>query len=387
MAGSSIMIVAGEQSGENYGALLARELQEGDPGVRLFGIGGDLMRDAGVNLLFHVRELAFMGFAEVIRHLPFIRKVMKRCVDALDQFKPDTVVLIDYPGFNLRFARRAKERGIRVIYYISPQVWAWGSSRVEKMKGLIDHMIVVFPFEEELYAQAGIPATFVGHPIVETLATGSSRADFLRTHELEDRPLLALLPGSRRQEILRHLPVFAKAAIELKQKHGCAVAVAKASAVPRDCYDGILKTSAGISIVENDTHRLLEHAHAAIVASGTATVETAFYLTPMVVAYRTNPLTYLIGKQLINVRHIGMINILAGKQVAPEIIQYQLTADNLIRVVDPYLLDEQLYRNAIDNLRKVKSLLGKRGASAKAAGIILRTGKNETSPSLEKTPG
>ncbi len=387
MPDRTIMIVAGEQSGENYGALLARALREHDPGLRLFGIGGNRMQEAGVEILFHVRQLAFMGFAEVLRHLPFIRKVMNRCVAALEEFQPDTVVLIDYPGFNLRFARHAKARGIRVIYYVSPQVWAWGSSRVEKMKELIDHMIVVFPFEEELYGRAGMPATFVGHPIVETLAAGSSRTDFMDSHKLEDHALLALLPGSRRQEIARHLPVFAKAAMKLKEIHGCTVAVARTSAVPRELYDDVLTRYPGICIVEDDTHRLLEHAHAAIVASGTATVETAFYLTPMVVAYRTNLLTYLIGKRIINVRHIGMVNILAEKQVAPEIIQYQLTAENLVNAVEPYFTDTALYKETIDELKKVRSLLGTPGASGKAAEIILQKDAGDPRNLLQKKSG
>ena len=365
----TIMIIAGEASGDLYGARLMRAFRAIHPEASFFGIGGDLMREEGAELLYHISQTAIMGFVEVAKHYPFLKQVFGDCEKTYAERRPDAVVLIDYPGFNLRFARKVKEAGGRVLYYISPQVWAWGKNRARKMAGIIDHLACVFPFEEELFNDAGIPTTFVGHPLAEILED-TSRQDFLSAHGLsDDRPVLGLFPGSREQEIRRLLPAMLEGAELLRERTGCTVAIG-AARQPDEMYAPYLRGFEHVRLVRGATHALMQHSHAAVVASGTATVETAWYGTPMVIVYRASWLNYQIGKRLVNVPNIGMVNILAGHRIVPELLQDDVRPDYIYDYMIPYCIKPDRRAATIQALRQVRNKLGDPGASSRTAGLL-----------------
>ncbi len=367
--GPSFMMVAGESSGDMYGARAAAALRNRAPGVRIFGIGGDLMEGEDCECLYHVRDTSVMGFIEVARRFTFLRAMLKRCRDELLRRRPDALILIDYPGFNMRLARTAKAAGIPVLYYISPQVWAWGGKRAAAMRELVDHIAVAFPFEEEMYRRLGIPSTFVGHPLMEILPE-IDRGAFLASTGLPERPILALLPGSRAQEVRRMLPVMLEASRILSQRHGCARAIG-AARLPDSHYLPHLRGHEDAALLRNATHGLMQHAHAAMVTSGTATVETACYGTPMAVVYRTGWLNYQIGKRLITVRNIGMVNILAGETVSPEFVQSDLTAEALAEALSPFFASAEAREGMRARLLAVRDKLGTPGASSRVAELAL----------------
>ncbi len=366
----SVMIVAGEASGDMHASRVIRALRARDPALRIFGIGGDQMQAEGMELLYHIREVAFLGVVEVLRHYPFIRTVFRRCVRLLREEKPDVLMLVDYPGFNLRLARVARRMGIRIVYYISPQVWAWGASRIRKMVKRIDQFAVILPFEEKLFRERGIPTRFVGHPLLEIIDTSGTRAEFLARHGLPDRPILALLPGSRMQEISALLPALARAAAAAAEETGCQPVIAGAPNIERETYASLLPPGASIPLVRGDTHRLLRHARAAFVASGTATLEAALCETPMVIVYRTNPVTFHLARLVVKVKHLGIVNILAGKSIAPELLQKDFTKERLLSEIRPLLGDESRRKEMIAELRNLKNLLGAPGASERVAKIV-----------------
>jgi lipid-A-disaccharide synthase len=365
------MIIAGEASGDLYGARLIGAFRTLRPEARFFGIGGDLMRAEGAELLYHTSQTAIMGFVEVARRYPFFKEMFTDCEQQYHERRPDAVVLIDYPGFNLRFAKKVKEAGGRVLYYISPQVWAWGKNRARKMIGLIDHLACVFPFEEKLFNEIGIPTTFVGHPLVEILET-VDRGDFISAHGLpSDQPILGLFPGSREQEIARLLPSMLAGARLVRKRTGCTIAIG-AARLPDNLYEPHLRGTHNVHIIRDATHALMQHSHATVVASGTATVETAWYETPMVIVYRASWLNYEIGKRLVNVKNIGMVNILAGRRIVPELLQKDVRAEYIAQYILPFFNDDKRRNATIADLRRVKEQLGKSGASQRTAEILDR---------------
>ena len=362
------MVIAGEASGDQYGGRLLRAMKARHPDLESFGIGGDAMRSEGMRLLAHINETSFMGWVEIARHYGFLRHLFRRCVDEFHAKKPRVVILIDYPGFNLRFAREAKKAGCRVVYYISPQVWAWGKDRAAKMKPLVDHIAVVFPFEEKIYRALDIPTTFVGHPLLEILPH-IDRNEFLTRFGLPEGRILALLPGSRTQEIQRLLPVMLQAARAVTHSTGC-IPVIGAARVPQNVYEPIMAGFSDFHLLYGATHHLMEHAHAAIVTSGTATVETAYYQTPMAIVYRTSFLNYQIGKRLIQVPHIGMANILADERIVPEFIQNEVTPSNLTNCVLPLFQNADFWKLTSEKLKIVRKQMGAPGASDRVADIV-----------------
>lgn len=372
----SIMIVAGESSGDMHAARVIRALRARDPALRIFGIGGEQMRKEGMELLFHIREVAFLGVVEVLRHYPFIRSVFRRCIRALREERPDVLVLVDYPGFNLRLARVARRMGIRIVYYISPQVWAWGAARIAKMRKRIDQFAVILPFEEKLFRERGIPTRFVGHPLLEIIDTSGTRAEFLARHGLPDKPLLAILPGSRLQEIRLLLPTLAEAAAAAARETDCQPVIAGAPNLEPEVYDPLLPAGIAIPMLRGDTHRLLRHARAAFVASGTATLEAALCETPMVIVYRTNPVTFHLARRVVKVEYLGIVNILAGKGIVPELLQNDFTKERLLAEILPLLHDENRRTEMIGELRNLKNMLGAPGASERVAKIVF-TGRME----------
>jgi lipid-A-disaccharide synthase len=367
-----VMLIAGEPSGDLHGAGLVRELKRKRPDLEVYGIGGDGMARAGIELLYHIRQLSFMGFAEVLKHLPTVRSVGKALEDVIVRRKPDVLVLIDYPGFNLRFARRAKARGIRIFYYISPQVWAWGKRRVTQMKGLIDKMFVVFPFEVEIYRRAGIEVEFVGHPLLEAIGDLRIADGFRERFGIsKEKKLLGLLPGSRVQEVEKILPTMALAAATLQREFNCEVAIGMAPNLQEDLYHQIVSLHQGFHLVSGATYDLMRNADLAFVTSGTATLETACFGTPMIVVYRTSLATYLIGRALITLKTIGLVNIVAGRQIVPELIQGKMTRRNLVKEARRVLLDATVAQQMRTELLAVREKLGTAGASARVADQVL----------------
>ncbi|MFH0988909.1 MAG: lipid-A-disaccharide synthase [bacterium] len=362
-----VMIIAGEASGDLHGAGVVRELKRLNPGIEIFGIGGDRMKREGMELVYHVNELNVMGFVEVLKHLPVLRSVQRTLTSLLKFRKPDAVVLIDYPGFNLRFAKIAKKVQTRVIYYISPQVWAWHRSRIKKMRGIIDSMLVIFPFEVDLYLREGIRAEFVGHPLLEVMQVQLERSGFVKHFGLDPRkPILGLLPGSRPQEIERIFPEMLKAARTISAQRDMQVVVAVAPTLDEK-YFTTFHNVEGIHLVKGATYEVMRYSEFAFVTSGTATLETALFGTPMVVVYKTSWLTYLIGRILINVRNIGLVNIVAGKEIVPEFIQEKATANRLAREALRLMNDEQGLKTMKENLSQLRNKLGEQGASRRVA--------------------
>ncbi len=444
----NILLVAGEASGDLHGGRLVQALKTLAPDCSFFGIGGEHMARAGMELLFHIRDMAVVGFTEVIRHLPFLRRVMRTLEEEIEKRKPSVALLIDYPGFNLRLAERLRARGIKVLFYIAPQVWAWGAGRIPKMARVLDEMAVVFPFEVELFQKAGLPTTFVGHPLLEGLTPELSRKDFFQRFAFEEeRPLLGLLPGSRQHEIERLLPDMIATAQLLKTRlPNLQIGIAQAPTLPRELYEryrtpqqDVLATASPlhkknlrsqtppnsknlnpaevgtapivratawplheknpsppplpqnlgsaevgtlsdkpalahdeIRLIDNATYELMRESTACLVCSGTATLETACFGTPLVIVYRISRLSYEIGKRLVKLPYIGLVNVVAGRKIAPELVQQQFTPQAAAEALLPYLQNQSDRERASKELITVREQLGTPGASVRTAKIALR---------------
>ena len=363
-----ILIVAGEASGDQHGADLVNALKQETPELQFVGIGGDKMKAAGVQLLYHISEFAVLGISEVVRHIPFFRRVLRELQGEIKR-NIDAVILIDYPGFNLRLARIAHEAGKKVIYYICPQLWAWGEKRVRKIKRYVDLALVIFEFEREFFARHGVSAIWVGHPLVDQLnAVHLSRAAFLAQHQLPaDGKILALLPGSRPQEVQTLLPEMIQAISPWKSRF--TVLVGKSPTVDLSVYRQWLPEE--VKLIEHQTHALMKHADVAIVASGTATLELGYFATPMVVVYKVSPLTYWIGKMMVKIENIALVNIVAGKTIVPELIQHQATAHSIQVQLQRLIEDSAYYERVKTELSVIKNRLGPPGASKRAAQKIM----------------
>lgn len=372
MNSNSILIVAGEVSGDIHGGKLVKAIKELSPEINIAGIGGENMSSAGMKLLRNVNEMSFLGFTEIIKHLPFVRKVMNELLKWIEIERPKVVVLIDYPGFNLRLAQKAKNLGCKIIYYISPQIWAWGKGRIKKIARVVDQMIVIFPFEEELYRNAGVSVEFVGHPILENLESSFSREDFFSENELDpDEKLIGLLPGSRTQEVDSLYKIMIDAVDLLKPEYPNMQSItAKSPVLDNAVYN---KITGNDSLKQsNNIYDIMKHSNLLFVASGTATLESACFGTPLIVVYRVSPISWIIGKMLVKIKSIGLVNIVAGKKIAPEILQSELTPYRLAHEALNILKDDKLYAETSSELLNVKKLLGEPGASKKAAEIIIK---------------
>jgi lipid-A-disaccharide synthase len=367
-----VMIIAGEASGDLHGSGVVRELKRQSPKVDVYGVGGDKMKREGMDLIYHINELGFMGFMEVLRHLPFI-KTMEHTLEQIVKFKrPDVLVLIDYPGFNLRFARIAKRYDVKIVYYISPQVWAWHRSRVKKIHSLVDKMLVILPFEEDFYRTEGIDAEFVGHPLLEVLESKLDRKNFCKRFSLEElRPIIALFPGSRKQEIDYIFPEMLSAARMISMQNNAEIVVGLAPTLDEK-YFRTLYNLTGVHFIKELTYEVMANADFAFVTSGTATLETACFGTPMFVVYKTSWLTYLIGRTLVHVKNIGLVNIVAEKMIAPEFIQHKATAKKMATAALRLLIDERQLAEMKAELSKVKVMLGTVGASQRVAARVLQ---------------
>jgi lipid-A-disaccharide synthase len=369
-------IIAGEASSDLHGANLVLAIKSMNKNAEFTGLGGPRMEQAGVELMEDMTRHSLMGFVEVARKLPYIRDLARRTFKYLEDNKPDAVILIDYPGFNLKAARKAKDLGIKVIYYISPQIWAWAGWRIKTIKSLVDHMLVVFPFEEELYKQAGVPVTFVGHPLLDELELDKfvPRDQLVEHFGLEGRrPLIGFLPGSRPQEIKRMLLPMIKCGEILEKKYDKAkfILLQAPTLATEVIMEQMKKSDLDICVAREYHQSLRMIFDVSFVASGTATVEGAMIGRPMVVLYKTSLLTYLTAKSLIQLDKIAMVNILAGHKIVPELIQGQANPENLARAAMDIIENPEISREQIEKLALVKESLGNSGASSKAASKIL----------------
>jgi lipid-A-disaccharide synthase len=369
------MIVAGERSGDILGAELARALHERLADLKLFGCGGEAMREAGVDAVVDCHRLTMMGITEVISGLPRAYRALQTLVAEADRRRPRLAVLIDFPDFNLRLAKRLKQRGVRVVYFVSPQVWAWRKGRLRQLKARIEKMLCIFDFEVAIYRQAGIPVGYVGHPMVDLVRPNMTREEFFARIGLDRvKTTVALLPGSREKEVSQILPTMLEAARRISLNRSTQFVVAVAPTLDAGWVEKtLLERYAGgltIRVATHATHDALRHCDVAIVASGTATLEAALCERPMVVVYRLSRLTYRIGRLLVKVPFYSMVNILAGKQVVPELIQSDFTPARVAGQVE-YLLDHSQAREEMaKNLRALKERLGPGGAVGRAADAV-----------------
>jgi len=373
----AIMIVAGERSGDIYGAGLARALRARLAGLEVFGCGGDALRQAGADTVVDAHQLSLAGITEIISGIPRVYRAFHRLLEEVDHRQPQLAILIDFPDFNLRMARQLKKRKVPVVYFVSPQVWAWRKRRVQKLKARIAKMIVIFDFEEEIYRRAGVPVEYVGHPLVDMVRPHLTREQFFAKVDLDASvPTVALLPGSRKQEVTANLPVMLDAATRLTLHHQLQFIVAVAPTIDPawvettllECYVG----RATVRTAVHATYDALQHADVAVVASGTATLEAALRERPMVVVYRVSPITWLVGKFLVNVPFYSMVNILAKKEIVPELMQHDFSAANVAARVE-YLLEHSEAREAmIQGFRALRPRLGPGGAIERAADAVVR---------------
>lgn len=367
-----ILISAGEVSGDIYGGRLAACLRSERPDVEIAGLGGSHMAEAGVTLLYPLVDLAVMGFAEVLQSLRDHKRVYDQTVSWAREHRPDAVVLIDYPGFNLRLGAALKRLGVRVYYFVSPQVWAWGRWRLPKMKRLLDHMFVILPFEEAFFREAGVPATFVGHPLVDESATEVSRTTALVNVGLDPaRPVVGLLPGSRRGEIDQILPAQAEAVDRIRDaRPDVQFCLVLAPGLSEGTVRGGL-AGRDVRIVPGTDLGVRKALDVAITASGTATLVNAILEVPTVIVYRTSWLTYGIARMLARVDRIGLVNIIGEAHICPELIQGQMTAGNITREVLTLLDDESARQAMVSRLALVHRRLGEPGAVARTARLLL----------------
>lgn len=365
-------IIAGEASGDLHGSNLIKELRKLDASAIIRCWGGDKMQQAGGELVMHYRDLAFMGFWEVIKNIFTILRNLRFCKKDIEQFQPDTLVLIDYPGFNLRIAKWAKQKGFPVTYYISPQVWAWKENRVKMMKETIDKMIVILPFEKDYFKNKwNWEVEYVGHPLVEVIETVTGRREPGAKNSdpgTMNSNLIALLPGSRKQEILKKLPVMLEVSKAFPDHQ---FIVAKAPGLDDDFYSSLLSSYRNVSAVSGKTYDLLMQAKAALVTSGTATLETALFGVPEVVCYKGSYLSYQIGKRLVKVKFISLVNLIMDKLVVKELIQHDMNAKNLEHELHGLLTNESRIAQMKKDYTDLKNKLSGQGnASAKAAAVI-----------------
>lgn len=360
-------IIAGEASGDLHGSNLVKELKKLDSNADIRCWGGDKMQKAGATLVKHYRDLAFMGFVEVIKNIRTIFKNLSFCKKDIAGYKPDVLILIDYPGFNLRIAEWAKAQGIKVIYYISPQIWAWKENRVHGIKNNVDKMLVILPFEKDFYKKWDYEVNYVGHPLVEVVER--FRAQGKQLENTGDKKIIALLPGSRKQEILTKLPIMLKLADHFPDHR---FIVAKAPGLPNEFYDKLLNPYKNVGYVSNQTYELLSSAEAAVVTSGTATLETALFEVPEVICYKGSKISYEIAKRLVKIKYICLVNLIMDKEVVKELIQDDLTEENLVKELNKLLFDQYKREQLAADYKALKELLSAGGnASANAAKAII----------------
>jgi len=364
------MIIAGEASGDMHGANLVREMRQIHPSLTFYGIGGRSLQEAGVELMAHASEMAVVGLTEVFSKLGKFIKIMSQMKKSMDERKPNLVVLIDYPDFNLPLARAARKKGIKVFYYISPQVWAWRQSRIEQIKKTVDKMAVILPFEVDTYRQKGFSVEYVGHPLLDLVKTSYAKADCQARFNLsKGKTTVGLLPGSRVSEVERLLPEMLQAAVILAQKiPDIQFFLPLASTLEEKKIRQIIsRFRVKVDVIRGNTYDVISCADLVIVASGTATLETALLQVPMIIIYKISLFSYFVGKLVISVKNIGLVNIIAGKTIVPELIQDSARGSSIAEAAFEILTDEEKKSAMIRELAEIRAKLGKPGAARRAA--------------------
>jgi lipid-A-disaccharide synthase len=372
-------IIAGEASGDLHGSNLIKALREKDNKAEIWAWGGDMMEQAGARIRKHYRDLAFMGFLEVVKNLKTILRNIDFCKKDITEFQPDVVIFVDYPGFNLRIAKWAKLHDFKTFYYISPQIWAWHSSRVHGIKATVDRMFCIIPFEKDFYKRYDYDVDYVGHPLLDVVDAHVSKPNFRTFYGLDERPIIAVLAGSRRQEIEKMLHLMLSVVPHFKQYQ---FVIAGAPSLPVEFYDNILKIgqnmeysdipnpfgTEGVKIVRNQTYDLLSNAAFALVKSGTSTLETALFDVPQVVCYKGSNISYSIAKRVVQVKYISLVNLIADEPIVKELIQKDLTEKNLILALTETIENQLVIKGKYKILR---GLLGNNGAAEKTADLMM----------------
>ena len=376
---NNVLIIAGEASGDQHSASLIEEIKLIKPDIKLLGIGGDKMISQGFEALYHIKDMAFLGFAEIIRHLPFIKKVQRDIIKAVKKNDVRTAILVDYPGFNLSIAKKLKKIGVKIIFYISPQIWAWRKGRINKIKQLVDKMIVIFPFEKEMYENANIDCDYVGHPLVEQISEYPflSKEELFNNFELDrEKEILLIMPGSRKQEIRKIFPEIIKAAKKLSEKYELQPVIACAGNIDEKIF-ARSASAQNFKIIKGHTYDLLKHSKFGIIKSGTSTLEAGYFGLPAIIVYITSKITYVIGKALIKIENIALANIVAGETIYDELIQDDVNEKNIFLKSDNILSSDLVYNSIKNKLKIIREKLTEQGASRKAAHVIVSS-LNET---------
>lgn len=361
-------VIAGERSGDLHASNLMKAIKQDDPQAEFRFWGGDEMQKVGGTMVKHYRETAFMGFVSVLKNLRKIRGFIKQCKQDVLSYKPDVVVLVDYAGFNLRIAKFAKKQGFPTFFYISPKVWAWNTKRAYGIKANIDRMFVIFPFEREFYQQFDYEVDYVGNPLLDAIANFTPNPDFRAKHGLDDRPIVALLPGSRKQEVKKMLPVMLGNPAAFPEHQ---FIVAGVNNLPEEMY-AEAKAHPQVKIVYEDTYNLLTQAEAAVVTSGTATLETGLFQVPQVVVYKTSTVSYAIAKKLIKVAYISLVNLVANKEAVKELIQKDCNAENVTAELQLIVEGGHKRPQIMQDYADLKELMGETGASARAGKLMVK---------------
>lgn len=370
-----IMMSAGEASGDMHAAAVAAELKRIMPDADLFGMGGADMRKSGVRIIYDIENLGIIGVVEVIRHIPFFFRLRAFLKKAMVEEKPDVLVCVDYPGFNMKLAHVAKELGIPVIYYIAPTIWAWNKGRAKNIVRDVEQVASIFPFEAEAYRKAGARVTFVGHPLADTVKPSMSFEEAMDYfHGNPDKKRILLMPGSRKNEVAGLLPVMIQAAEKLAEKEECQFFIPRASTISKEMLLSIIgKTSLSIEITEGHQYDLMQICTACVASSGTATLETALMELPTVLVYKLAPFTWFLANLLVHVKYAGLPNLLLGREVTPELLQDRARAENIVSILLPWLQDEKARQKNIEEIREVRKALGSGGAVHRVAELIIKT--------------
>lgn len=370
-----IMMSAGEASGDMHAAAVAAELKRIMPDADLFGMGGADMRKSGVRIIYDIENLGIIGVVEVIRHIPLFFRLRSMLKEAMIKEKPDVLVCVDYPGFNMKLAHVAKELGIPVIYYIAPTIWAWNKGRAKNIVRDVEQVVSIFPFEAEAYRKAGARVTFVGHPLADTVKPSMSFEEAMDYfHGNPDKKRVLLMPGSRKNEVAGLLPVMIQAAEKLVEKEECQFFIPRASTISKEMLLSIIgKTSLSIEITEGHQYDLMQICTACVASSGTATLETALMELPTVLVYKLAPFTWFLANLLVHVKYAGLPNLLLGREVTPELLQDRAQAENIVSILLPWLQDEKARQKNIEEIREVRKALGSGGAVHRVAELIIKT--------------
>jgi lipid-A-disaccharide synthase len=368
-----IMIIAGESSGDLHGSYLIKNLKKINPDIKISGLGGPLMKKEGADIFYDLTEIAVIGFFEILKNYPKFKYAYNLFLKKLDKNKPNAVILIDYPGFNLKIAKQIKKREIPIIYYISPQVWAWGSKRIKLLKKFVDKMVVVFKFEEKMYQEKKIDAFFSGHPLVDIVQVTERKEITENKYNLDLlKKTVFCLPGSRENEVRKHLPIMLESCRLIKKGfNNVQFLIGRSSNVKESVYKNLLsKENIDAKLVTNDNYNVLNISDFAIICSGTATLEAAILKTPMAIIYKISFLSWLFIKNLIKIPHIGLVNIVAGKKIIPEFVQYEAQPKNIADYIIECLKNKEKTNRIKEELSKVKESLGPEGASKRTAVYI-----------------